>query len=263
METKEVAVSQSTAVAINQPGGILKELGMSASDISIAKILLMQKTSLRVNEETSQFGDLIHQRTGEKLGDFEKPIEIIPIKTFKNWVVFNTSGGEPEFVRIDPFSEELPWEFQENGVSMRRDQCINVMCLLADSVKNGDDPFPFTVSFKRMSYQAGKDLLTNIMKSRMFGKPIYNRTVVLGAEKQKQKNGSNIYAVFTTKEGTVTTPEMKEAAVIWSNLLREGAYTVDNSDFAAPESGVHVNHEVAAPVILGNSGAALTPGNLY
>lgn len=237
METKDVSVVETGLPAVSSGENLLSELGVEAKDLSIYKILLMQKTSEFVGDEKAAFGDLVHSRTAEKFGGFDQSIEVLPVQIYKTWVIYDVTEGTPKFVTTEdmtPANSSLPWEFSDaEGRNYRRDQCINVMVLLTSEVAAGE-PFPYIMSFRRASFSTGKDIVTQVMRSRMFGKPIYAKTIQIGVGKQKKD--TNTYAVFTSRVGRTANEAEAQAAQMWAGILKSSKVAVDNSDLEREDS---------------------------
>lgn len=228
--SKELVKKEETAIVVGTPTESMSDYGIEMKDITIYKLLLTQKTSSRANEEKAEWGDIVHQRTNDKLASFGNPVEIIPLRTFKDWAVYDASGNEAKWVRTEPYTGvDLDWTFTEEGKPMRRDITINLVCLLADEANDGD-AMPFIVSMKRRSFPAGKDAATLMARQLMFGQPVFAKTLLLSSDKEKQKNGSNIYAVFKIAAGNKTTESGKHIAKIWIENLKRTKLSVDNSD---------------------------------
>lgn len=251
MENKEVAVIEKGELTAQSAGNLMENLGISSSMLSIYKLLLMQNTSEFVGDEKAVMGDIVHSRTAEKFGDLKTPVEVVPVKMYSEWVIFDCSGGTPTFERIEPLTaknEGLEWDFVEDGRKMRRDKCLNIMVLLVKDMGEDSEAFPFIISFRRMSFNAGKDFATQIFRQGLFQKPMYNRTALIGAEKQKKD--TNVYAVFSHKPGRLTTPEERKIAEMWVDVLKNKAYTVDNSDVET-ETTAKAEAPKVAPTVIG------------
>jgi hypothetical protein len=233
--TQALVKVEEKALVVSQGQSALEELGVSASDLAIAKILLMQSTSEMVGDGKANFGDMVNSLTGDKLGSIGKPVEILPLAVNKSWVIFDMSSGQPEFLRTEAFTAanaNQPWEGEEDGKPVRRDQSINVYVLLVSEITSGE-AFPLMVSFRRTGYAAGKALVTQILKQKMFKKPIYARTVMLDAT--RQKNGTNTYAVFEVKPSRPTTEAEQATAEALIEMLSTQKPVVDESDLRTPE----------------------------
>lgn len=256
---------QTTAVsaAANQA---LQDLGISASDLTIPKILLMQNTSERVGMGTAAFGDMINSVTGEKVGDFSKGMEFIPLKITKNWVVLDISQGTPKYVRMEPVTaqnEKRDWEGVENGNPVRFDLSLDVYVLMIKDITEGE-AFPYVISFRRTSYPAGRALATQILKQAILGKPVYNKVMVLKPERQKAD--TNVYGVYSVQPSRVATEPEKEQAKIWLGLVTSKQYSVDNSDVAGGAPADTSSERPVAPTIVGSAvkgGSKAADGDLY
>lgn len=199
---------------------VMGDLGIGTSDLVIPTVAMMQNTSEKVGMGEASFGDLINSQTGEKLGDFNNAMEILPLKLTKSWVVYDMSGSLPKYLRVEPMTpanERLPWEGVENGVKIRRDMSYDFYVISAKDVAN-EEVFPFVVRFRRTSLAAGKTLATLMMKNAMMGKEPFFKTVNLKPSRQKAE--TNVYAVYTVAPSRVATPEEKSAATLWLNLMK-------------------------------------------
>lgn len=227
MSNELVVANETKAVSITQT---MSDVGISAQDLIIPKLLLMQNTSEYVGDGKAQMGDVLNSQTLEKLGSINEPVNIVPLKLYKTWRVYDMSGRTPTFLRQDPVtpgSERLPWEDNENGMPIRRDLCMNYFVLLTKELESGD-AFPMIVSFKRTSMQAGKVLSSHIFKLAYLKRPPFSQSVPLKISRQKKE--TNTYAVFEIGKGTDLSDAMKEAASKWLEVLSTMNYKVDESD---------------------------------
>jgi hypothetical protein len=251
-ETKEIVAKENTPTALISMSEQIKELGISAQDLVIPKILLMQNTSEMVGDGKAKLGDVINSQTLEILGSVDKPISFIPLKLYKTWRVYDMSQGQPSFLRQDAVSatnEKLPWEDVEEvegkQVPIRRDLCMNFFVLLMSEVEEGT-AFPCVVSFKRTSMQAGRQLATHLFKMACLNRLPYSQTQVLKVTRQKQD--TNTYAVFEIGKGAELSLAHKEVAATWVANLAQIAYKVDEADETEAPAAAP-----AAPVVVGGS----------
>lgn len=113
-----------------------------ASDVLIPRLLLMQGISPLVTQRKAQIGDLIRSTTGEKLGDPEHPIEIVPLKMVNTWINFETAKSaktqKPAFRGMEErgaHNEQLPWEYVgPQGQEMFRRKAITLYALVPGDV---------------------------------------------------------------------------------------------------------------------------------
>jgi hypothetical protein len=228
---------------------VMAESGVTASDIVIPKLLLMQNTSELVGDEKAKLGDIINSETNEVLGGLDKPVLFIPIKSFKTWQVMDMSGKQAEFLRSEPVTsknEKLPWEDMENGKPIRRDMCMNFLGLLAADVEK-DEAFPVVVRFKRTSTGAGKQLATTMYKMAVLGRTVYSQVVALSVRKDKFE--SNTYALFELTKGRVATGKEHDAAREWTLRLKSITPVIrEDASEEAPQPGA-----APAPTVVGAS----------
>jgi hypothetical protein len=231
METKEVAITQQAAVPMTQEN-VMQELGVDIKDLVIPKILLMQGTSEMVGDGAAVLGDVINSLTSEKLGGFASKVEIIPLKAYKTWTIYDVSSKNPQYLRTEPLNEHnagLPWDDTENGKAIRRDNTLNYFVLLRKEAASGE-AFPCVLSLKRTSYQAGKTLATHLVKMRMFGKMPYSRSFMLGVDKVKAE--TNTYGVFNITLGTDTNESEIAQAKTWLSVLATKEVAIDTKEEA-------------------------------
>lgn len=174
----------------------MAETGIEVGDLEIPKLMLMQSTSGLVGDELAKFGDMVNTMSNEALGDFNKPVEIVPLKVFKTLRIYDISAQPPKFIRAEPLTPEnaiLPWEGNEGGVPIKRVTNMNFFILLKKEIDE-DTAFPLVVSFKSTGMQAGKQLATHLFKLMALGRLPYSQSIQLMASKEKKE--SNTYAVF-------------------------------------------------------------------
>lgn len=238
-----VAEEQVTTVSLSQA---MADTGVSASDLVIPKLLLMQNTSEYVGDDKAKLGDIVNSQTLEVLGGFNQQVDIIPLKVYKTWRVYDMTGGQPKFMRQDTVTssnEKLPWDDTEDGHPIRRDMCMNFFVLLLSEVSKGE-AFPCVVSFKRTSMQAGKTLATHLFKMSAMNRPPYSQSVALKVSKQKKD--TNTYGTYEIGKGSEISLEYKREAAKWLEMLSKIAYKVD-------EEQEETETPAAAPVIVGGS----------
>ncbi len=250
METQAVATTQS-----NLPATSLADLGMSAQDIQVAKLLLMQNVSEAVGDGEAKMGDILNSQTLEVIGGLDKPVEIIPLKMFKTWRVMDMTVKPAKFLREEPMTadnERDPWEFSEGGKERRRDYSLHFFVLLKKEVDE-DEAFPCLVSFRRSSANAGKQLATQLFKMRALGREPYTRTAMLAVGKEKFE--TNTYVTFEIQKGNLTDNKGLAAAQECMSMVDSMRGKVDFSKDSEPVAAA------VAPVVVDANAEA--PGDLY
>lgn len=234
--TKQVAKKEeSNMPAI--PQGSWGAEGLSADDILLPKILLMQPMSELVVDEQAAPGEMLDSLTKEKLGDQKKDLEIIPINMFKTWVISRKDGQKFKFVKQEPrnaANDNLPLEYTENGIEYRRDKVLNFYCLKASEAKN-PDALPIVASFRRTSTQAGKQIATHFQKAVMMGKPPACKTLKLISKKTSNDKGT--YYIFDVTNGRSTEAEEIQKAFQWHQQIKSAGVKVDDADLTEEAGG--------------------------
>ncbi len=204
----------------------LAEMGVSASDIVIPRLLLMQNTSEFVGDEKAKLGDFVNSSDLEVLGGFADPVEIVPLKFFKNWKIYDQMG---KLIRQEQAfdNERRAIETMNNGQIEKHYLSFNFFVISTKQVEQGIG-FPMLLSFKSTGAHAGKQLATHLLKMATFGKRCYEASVSLHAKKAKKDN--NTYAVPEIGKGRVLSSE-RDADLIaeakrWIEVLGTMKYSV-------------------------------------
>jgi len=245
-EKKEVAleVKKDAQVALYQE--LMDKTPLDSRDFIVPKILLMQGMSDAVTSERAVPGEMRDSIDNKKLGDKTNPVEIIPFKMFKSWVIYKEVNGKDEYVEQVPFSPEnsdWKWEAVVNGEKLRRDQAINYFCLIPSEIKEGVY-FPYLMSFRRTSYFAGRKLETARAKLQKFGKPVSSKTFLISAN--KTENDKGVFYTFDVTMGRNSEDIELAAVKVWMEEMKHQAIKVDDSDLkkdTAPGPSAPVSNE--------------------
>lgn len=214
---------------------------INPANILIPKLLVMQGLSKFVVEEKAQMGDFVDSVSGEILGSARekayKPVKIIPIKLWENWVVYERVDGSVKFSEIiDITPQNENWEQEAitpEGKQLVRFKAINAFVLVADKL----DYFPFQMTFKSTSYTAGKKLATYFMQQeQMLRLPAFYNTVDVTAKKLTNEKGT----FFVMDIDLTQKAKAKEEAIImadkWFGVLNSQKLKVDQSDLHEAET---------------------------
>lgn len=250
--SQEVAVrNESPMPALTQNTNIETAI---PSHMVIPRVLIMQPTSEAVGEGTVTPFIFVKSDTMEKLGGDKDFINIIPITYKTVWTKSEKVGDKFEYRGTEPllpYNSDLPWEYLENGKQMRRDQTIELYCLLEKDIQADIDNFnqdlpdvnkvllPCVVSFRRTSFGAGKDIVTFFgkvqqIKVRKPSVEVFNYTIQVGMEKKKNEKG--LFGIFISNISASTTkPEFVEVAKRWHQTILSSIDSL-RVDAEAPES---------------------------
>lgn len=250
----------STEVAVKDPQGEVLVQQAPTQQVSASDILI---PSILINQPTSDFGEEIKQghivRSTDKV-DLGKDVEVIPLSFYKTWTVFDLSGSKPQWKRSEPCdysNENLPWEFTEDGVPLRRDLCLNFYCLVPQDIKrehaamSSDDPdpddmlLPILLRFTRTSYKIGKQLVTHFAKIERFKQRNpnvnpYGKVFKLTTELMSGDSGK--YYVWDVVGTEKVDPSMTPSCVEWASTIASTDVKVHEVDEEVPQAkGVDVS----------------------
>ncbi len=246
--TKEVAIREEAGTVAAAPAADLSAWGaapISAKDIIIPRIMLQQPMSEMVTAGDAAFGDLVESLSHVKMGDFKKPLEVVPILMRKIFVEFDVTNGtdmkNKKFLRvvpITPANENLPYEDEENGVKIMRDYVREFFVLPVDELDAGA-AMPYTISFRRSSANGGKQLATQMyMKNMNAGKTPASVVVEIAAE--KTTSDGNTYATLQVKPLRPAKDSYVMEAFKWLQLINQGSARVDDSSYEQEAGGTEM-----------------------
>lgn len=254
--TKEVALKaepQAPVVASENPNA-WGAAPVSAQDIIIPRILLMQPMSEAVTEGDAAFGDMVESLSNEKVGDLKTPLEVVPFLMRKIFVEYDVTNGtdmkNKKFLRVTPITpqnENLPYNDEETRDGKRmlimRDYVREFYVLRVDELKLGAT-IPYTISFRRSSAQAGKKLATQMyVKNLNAGKTPASVTVMLTVNKTTNDQGT--FGTFDIAPNAPTDIKYIAEAFKWLQLVNQGSAKVADESYAA-DDGVTATHEMPA-----------------
>lgn len=216
---------------------------MSARDVLIPRVLVMQAGSEKVLGGQATFGELRDNLENKALGKIGEPLEFIPIHAERLWIVVEENGGKRTFVeaiKVNEDNENLPFEETINGKHYIRTYTISVYGLIPSEVASGED-MPYILSFRSTSLRAGKKLLTLMyVRNQRAGRDPWAASVAVSVEKQQNEKGT--FAVLDVQTKRASTAEEVEAAKYWFNLIQKGAAKISEDTETvesqpAPDSG--------------------------
>lgn len=247
-----LAPAQTQALSTELSGSWGSE-GVDANDVLVPRILLMQALSKLVSAGERNTSDIIRSTTKEVLAKKGDTFEVIPIRLFKTFTIFDCSGKKPEFRSIEPITPEnlnAPLEYMVDGKPYRRDRSLNFYVLLPkdiireqkakEAIAKGEYPdtddilFPAVLSFSRSSYLAGRELATHFKKAEAFGIPPASRVFKLGSKLASNDQGT--WPVFTVEKARPSSQEELAAAKRWYDVLAKSSVRIDDveDESAAP-----------------------------
>lgn len=234
-EEKEIAIIDDcpfdvSDIDVGQFGGDWGAgLAVEASDIIIPRIQLVQAMTTKKREWGATEGDYRDSLDGKLLGNDKAPVEIIIFDAFKNYLI-KKSGGESEFVRMEQYQGlDLPWEFEEDGLILRRIKQYNFYCLRTSEDKNFDitEEIPYLLTLSSTSSNCAKSILTSLGKLKRLGKPSAATTFLLSS-KEEVNDKKQSYFVSTARVGRPSLGKEVLAAHGWYLDLQKGKIKVDD-----------------------------------
>lgn len=258
-DTKEVAHAQTTALSAVEKEAAQVSAGTEvvASDVLIPRLLLMQGISPLVTSRKAQIGDMVRSTTGEKLGNPDKPLVIVPLTMINSWISFEDTGeGQPQFrgqiprgvTRRDAnglaveTNEGLPWDYKgPNGEDMFRRKAITLYALvpsdvaayqaeIARATAEGEAPdlsknlLPVVITFQSTSFKhAGRKCASFFNDVKKLRASPFNYSITL--ECREEKKGKNAWYIldFAKVESSIKKGMTDEAKAEWRAVQQEAA----------------------------------------
>jgi len=211
---------------------------VTGSDIRIHKILLMQGISTFVADEKARPGAFVDSITAEEFGSTKSPFEIVPIYMWKDFVIMEEIEGKftfkeriPETTENTHWREFKNWNYEEDGVKMRRDFTMNFLVMLEKDLAD-EFAIPKVMSFSRFGLDCGKDIAEYFLKARQRRVPPCSFTLKLAGKTKENEKGK--FFVPTLEGGRATTDFERVEPVLknWFMSFKSGAAKMDESDIA-------------------------------
>lgn len=228
-ETKEVMLKTENALALapelNESWDSIEDV--ESKDIRIPRILLMQSTSELVGEGKAAPGDFINSSTGEKVGDKQNPIKIVPIYSYKTWVVNHKVGNKYEYLRTDVYTPgvDRPREESIGDQQIQNMETINLLCMLESELDN-PQAIPYLLSFRSTSLTCGKDILTQKMNAINMNVPFPRFVLQISSVFTKNDKGQYHVMKFTGKSENTKFAEVAPVLKKWFDTFKAGQVKV-------------------------------------
>lgn len=226
----ELTKKEETALAVSDAQGAWGTENVDAKDVIIPRIHLAQKMTECIGENGIAPGVYYNGQTQEVMG--KEKIEVIPIYSFKNWIIEKKQGDRYVYDRTeayDPGDANKEWDFEENGEIKRRNETLNFFFISPEDLKKakaeeekleaGEEPdtftevLPYLMSFRRTAYRCGKEISMHMLLMKRRRAPAAAFVIELGQKAEKNDNGT--FYVPTFKKGRRTTAEELEICKAW------------------------------------------------
>jgi len=227
----EVVAQASTEVAVSAESSGTFGSQISAEDIILPKILLMQSISELVEDDTNaaKSGDFVHSLDEVVVGSkANNPVEFIALGMYKTIQTFEDN----KYVKTESWSPELAqlaYEETLGGKVVNRNTVMNYYVIRPSDIESMQ-VFPFVISFKRTSLKGGKKLATKLMMLEEFGAEMYAKTFKLVAKQEEGDKGK--YYVMDIVDGRKSNEVEIKQAIKWTSRLAASEVKVHESDEA-------------------------------
>ncbi len=238
------------------------------TDILVPYVVLAQASSDSVKERKAQIGDIIRSTTMEKLGDPESPLEVIFLHNPKtNWIIEQKEGNRFKYRRTEPrnaSNETAEWNFWADhegrevpagtpgATEWRRVKQLQVFAILPRDIEAAEaemakvekgelpDPSkaltPVILSFRSMSYKAGKEIVTFFSQAKSMKVDIFRYVVKLGCTMEQGEDGSYyVWNVDRNKPSPVSKERLGTVSE-WASIINQGAANLAVDESAEEQS---------------------------
>jgi len=240
--SKELAKKEATELALadslmtkDEAAQMIADMGISASDITINRLLLAQAGSTFNDQANSKVGDIVRNDLYTVVADGAKTVEVVPLDMTKSWIEYVVLGAnQKEYLTsyaVTAENERQGWEgITPDGQTISRDYCMNFAIALRSELVSGLATLPLIVTFKKTSLPAGKAIASQIVKLSMMMQRPYSQSILLSSAKPTVEKGKAPYAVFVAKAGTKLNAEELAAAESLAKMARSLRHKVPVDD---------------------------------
>lgn len=227
----EVVKKETTAIAsVEEFDFIAQDFKIDSSDILIPKILLMQPTSVFVADEVASLGEFRNSVTKEKIGSINDPFSFIPFHFTKQWDIMDDDGSYIRKEVFNPGDENLPWEFEEGGVKLKRIKRLDFFGFIPKKLEEGHT-IPMILSFRSTGYREGTKILTqfqlNISKRKLPWSDVWS----IKGEKRKNESNQTYCVPMIDMVGDASVDQQKICMDWYKNIkMNASKIVVDDSD---------------------------------
>lgn len=220
---------------------------LDSTDAVIPSIYLMQAMSQWVTDEKAKPGDFVKSGTQQIIGSAKEPFYLVPLAFTKSFRIVEAKGNK--WVRNEPFNpaKSDEWEFTENGLSLKRIKCINVLGFIAkdlaaekealEAAQKSGEMFdldkalkPVAIQFRSSSFKSAKIITDHFVMAeeyKSFGAQPYSHIFEIGAHKETNDDGT--FFVMDVKRDKAIDKQYLGTCRKWRELILRGNARVDES----------------------------------
>lgn len=242
MQARMLALKEDAA----QKQAQLAELGIDSGDLVIPLIQIMQGTSEMVGEGQAVLGEIVNMQSQEKLGAFDKPIKILPLKMYKTMRTYDVTNNGFKFMfeePLTPANDKLTGEGVIDGVPVKRYHTMNFFVLVKSDLDKGEG-FPCLIRFRSTGMNAGRALATHLYKRVHLRQLPYSQYVELSSKREKKDTAT--YGAWVLGKPENASKEDMAVAESWLATLAKATVKIDEHDDVGAEERV----SAAKPVVV-------------
>lgn len=224
--SKQVTTKQESNLPA-APMGAWGAEGITAEDILLPRLMLMQPLSEFVTAGDAKMGTIVESLDKTKvMGGEKEPCELIIFGQFKTWRIEH-DGEYEKTIPWTPENAGLEYESEVDGVIVKNQQVINYYGLSVKDIAKGE-AFPYVIAFKGNSKNTGKALGALLMKLQSQNKP--SAAKVFQITTKKDSNDKGTFFVFEVAPGRDTTQEEMAVTYKWYQQLATAKVHVDGDE---------------------------------
>jgi len=207
--SKQVVKKETNNNISTELAGVLSDfqnMSISAEDIIMPRLLLMQQMSPQVVEAKAKLGEIVDNLSGEVLAPLDGALEVLPLKVEKQWVEYTqvNSTSKKEWVRTTPAGAEFkPFREEHADGSVTTCDLVFTIYFLTKANAEAAQGLPHVVTFKSTSFKTGKWIFTQMIVNARYGKAPWANFIKLSGRKEDGNKGT--YAVFAASVGAPVT----------------------------------------------------------
>lgn len=230
-----------------------------ASDIIIPRMLLMQGTSKWVTDSKFNLGDIMNSVEEVKIGDKNKPVEVLPFLLRKTWEIFEDVQNGPWLgsEAWNSGNDDLDWQFEredeEKGLmKLKRQRNYGFYVFNVADLGSGF-PVPMLLNFRSSSgFKEGKKIASHFSMMKGLQQPGHNVVWSVKSEGVSTGEGKDkrAYQKFVVQKARNATPEEMASCQQWLKLLSSNRdrikdHNVDEADDSESTTTSHTKSDVA------------------
>ena len=181
---------------------------IDTNDLIPPEIVLMQKTSKKVEEEEAKIGEFREKNTNQLYGDKKNNLIIAPVAGIKKAYVeevFDNTNTSISY-KVVPFNPRNPLPASEEhpqGI-LKRQEAYKLFCLpiteLDNHIKADTKPFPCEIVFKGASFYAARQIFQAQFMYKNMRKPPFALMFEISATQATSKVGGHTYYKMVLKK---------------------------------------------------------------